>query len=97
MLLVGEIMRRRPATPWNDAEKKALKAAGLIDLTHEDFKDQADAMRRFYWAKIPEAKARAFWRRTTLPILLNNWPSELDKARLWLRDADGIGDGVTKL
>lgn len=97
MLAVGEVMRRKAATAWNDAEKKALKAAGLLELADEDFREQVEAMRRFYRAQIPDAKARTFWRRTTLPILLNNWPSELDKARAWLRDVGGEGDGVTKI
>jgi len=97
MIVVGEIMGRRAESAWSEPEKKALAAAGLVDQEESDFKEQTDVMRAFYRATIPEAKQREFWRRTTLPILLNNWPSELDKARKWQFQANGSGDGVTKV
>jgi hypothetical protein len=97
MLALGEVFRRRPDSVWSDAEKKALGQAGLLELDQEDFDDQLGAMRAFYRATVPPAKQQTFWRRTTLPILLNNWPSELDKARAWRRESGGEGDGVRKI
>jgi len=95
MIAVAAVMNRRPDSVWNEPEKKAFESAGLRELCDEDFTDQVEAMRRFYRAKIPPGKDRTFWKRSTLPILLNNWPSELDKARAWCRDASPEGDGVT--
>lgn len=95
LVAVAAVMNRRPDSVWNDAEKKAFGAAGLDTLDEVDFTEQVESMRRFYRAKISPAKERTFWKRSTLPILLNNWPSELDKARAWLRDASPEGDGVT--
>jgi hypothetical protein len=97
MIAVADVMRRRADSLWSEAEKKALAAAGLLEATQEDFDEQVAAMKGFYRASIPPAKKHDFWRRTTLPILLNNWPSELDKARAWQRDAGGEGDGLRKV
>lgn len=93
MVAVAGVMKRRPSSVWNEPEKKALRGAGLLELDQADFDEQIALMRRFYLAPIPEAKQRTFWRRTTLPILLNNWPSELDKAIAWAREAGGAEEG----
>lgn len=97
MLALGEIMKRRADSVWSAAEKKALSAAGLLKLFPADFEEQVEVMKAFYRATIPDAKQHEFWRRSTLPILLNNWPSELDKARAWRRASGGEGDGVRKI
>lgn len=94
MVAVAEVVKRDPDSLWSDPEKKALAAAGLLAIDQPDFDNQVAAMKRFYLAVIPEAKQRQFWKRSTLPILLNNWPSELDKARLWAAERDGGSDGV---
>jgi hypothetical protein len=94
MVALAEVMRRRPDSVWSEAEKKALAATGLLDVPDEAFTEQVEAMALFYRAKVPAAKQTQFWRRSTLPILLNNWPSELDKARAWRRETGGEGDGV---
>lgn len=97
MVAIGEIMRRRSDSVWNEAEKKSLLASGLVGLAEPDFTEQVHLMRALYRATIPETKEFQFRRRTTLPTLLNNWPSELDKARSWRLAAGGSGDGVTKI
>jgi hypothetical protein len=97
MIAVGEIKGRRADSVWSDPEKKALAAAGLLELEDADFNEQIEAMLAFYRATIPVAKEREFWKRTTLPTLLSSWPSELDKARAWRRTAGGEGDGVRKV
>lgn len=71
------LFRRRPTTPLDDAEKRAFrKNREVIEQTsEEDWK----ALEAFYSA--PQSVTYA---RKDLATLLNNWNSEIDRAKAYL-------------
>lgn len=73
MIEVGKALGRKDTTLWTVAEAEAL-------LALKPNPDEIDTILEFYDAVIPPEKD---WRRRDLITLLNNWPGELDKARLW--------------
>lgn len=96
MEAVGAVMRRQAGTPWTAREFEAFTAARLPELPAPDFDQQVETLRGYYHAKIPReinGKPNDF-RRRDLQTLLNNWPSELDRARAYRRENN---DGINKL
>jgi len=85
---------RQEKTPWLAREVEVAREAGLLDLAEADFAECVETVRQFYAAKITGEEARRrYWKRTTLPFLLANWPSELDKARAWQREREKENEG----
>lgn len=91
MLLVGALMRRQEGTAWTSREFEAFRAARLDDCDGLAFTDQIETLRPYYHSKIAREKD---FRRRDLQTLLNNWPSEIDRARAWNRERN---DGITKV
>jgi hypothetical protein len=88
MELVGQIMGRRAGNKWTAREIEAFRTSGLEACSDVDFAEQVELMREYYAAKIPRGMD---FRRRDLQALLNNWPGELDRARVHQRDnADGV-------
>jgi uncharacterized protein YdaU (DUF1376 family) len=78
-LRAERIFHRKPCTPLDRAEARALKAArAAIEATSEDDWKTLEA---YYAAKIPEDKDA---RRRSLGTLLNNWNGEIDRAKGYL-------------
>lgn len=75
MICVGSIMHRRPDSQWSQKELQAFKKCRF------DENDIA-AVKVFYDANWPPDRDKNNLRHT-LETLLNNWPSEVDKARRW--------------
>ena len=71
MIRIGSWFDRKPDTLWSVYEAEALEQIG--GMKAEDLK----LMERYYTARINERDIR----RRDLPTLLNNWTSELDRAR----------------
>lgn len=67
----NRLLGRRPTTNWSRNEIKA--AANCLDTTEEEWKLLED-----YYAHRGE---KDYYCRTTMITLLNNWASEIDKAR----------------
>lgn len=63
---------RRPSTQWTAKELAALKKTIPVDPS-----DWA-VISAYYNAELPEGKN---YRRRDIQTLLNNWPSEVDRAR----------------
>lgn len=82
-LVLNRIFNRRDTTRWSQEETKAMTAAGLDQISDEQFAADAAAVIEFYQAEIPEATQRKFWRRTELVRVLRHWPGEIDRARGW--------------
>lgn len=70
-LRIGALKGRRASTKWSKAEMKSLREIG--EIKEEDMQ----MIERYYAAEIKDRDIR----RTTVSILLNNWPGELDRAR----------------
>lgn len=89
MLAVGFLKHRQPATRWTAKEVAAFRAAGLHAMSDADFRDQIEPLAAYYAA--PVKSLSEHWRsapgddfrRRDLQTLLNNWPSEVDRARAW--------------
>jgi hypothetical protein len=95
MLAVNQLKNRLESTRWSQKEYLAFRAAGLHEMSDEDFSAQFAPLADYYAA--PIASLRTFWgandgqdfRRRDLVTLLNNWPGELDRARgyqLWVAE-----------
>ena len=67
---IGSWFRRREATPWSDKEIKALKAVMKLNTQPEDI----DALEAYY-------RSGAKYLRRDITTLLNNWCSEIDRAK----------------
>jgi len=67
----NRLLGRRPTTNWSRNEIKA--AANWLDTTEEEWK-----LLEGYYAHRGE---KDYYCRTTMITLLNNWASEIDKAR----------------
>lgn len=72
----SQIMGRRLTTAWSLKELAAFKALGPIDGS------DLESVEAFYRDNQSNEKA---YLRTSLSTLLNNFPSEVDKARTWER------------
>lgn len=90
LIALGALKGRLASTPWAPGEVEAVRAARLDVVADEDFAAQLTPLRYYYSAAIPEERD---YRRRDLGTLLNNWSSELDRARVWARGAD---DGVQR-
>lgn len=71
MIRIGSWFGRQPFTRWSVAEAEALAD---IEATEAEI----NGMEVYYTAKIPKDKD---YRRTALETLLNNWNTDLDRAR----------------
>jgi hypothetical protein len=76
MIRINSWFERRPETLWTLAEADALESADPSEA-------ELDGMEAFYTA--PDHPDAPLHRRTAVITLLNNWPSELDKARNYAR------------
>jgi uncharacterized protein YdaU (DUF1376 family) len=80
-LRAERIFRRKPDTPLDRAEERAMKAArAAIEATGED---DWRSLESYYAAKIPDDKDA---RRRSLGTLLNNWNGEIDRAKGFLQN-----------
>jgi uncharacterized protein YdaU (DUF1376 family) len=68
---VASWFRRKPTTAWSQKEEKAWK---VIKIDTEDFR----TLENYYTMDFPDG---ADFRRRDLQTLLNNWNSEIDRAR----------------
>ena len=90
---VGALKRRQAATQWTAKERAAFKAAGLDTMADDDFAAQLAPLAAYYdESALP--RLHKFWqtanpeqdfRRRDLATLLNNWPTELDRAQDFAR------------
>jgi hypothetical protein len=71
MVKIGAWFGRKPETLWTLAESEALNQISPTDK-------EIDGMATYYDDLIPHEKD---YRRRDLQTLLNNWPTELDRAR----------------
>ena len=71
MIRIGSWFGRQPFTRWSVAEAEALAE---IEATEAEI----NGMEAYYMAKLPKDKD---YRRRSLETLLNNWNTELDRAR----------------
>jgi hypothetical protein len=76
MIRINKWFDRRPDTLWTIAEADALESADPSEA-------ELNGMEAFYVAD--EDPSDPLFRRTAIITLLNNWPSELDKARNYAR------------
>ena len=76
---IGAIFKRRPNTLWTKKEMDALKS--MLNT------DEADIVliEQDYAADHGEEDIR----RQDIQTLLNNWPSEVDRARAWAAKQNG--------
>lgn len=78
-LRIGAMFNRRPTSQWNEKEvrqfKKLKKDGCFADVT------EVALLERYYQAE--RRKGDKGVHRRDLQTLLNNWPSELDRARAW--------------
>ena len=76
---IGNLFRRRPITPWSEKEirqyKKLFKAGCFASL------DDLDLIERYY--AFERRKGDKGYHRRDLQTFLNNYPSELDRAKAW--------------
>ena len=70
---IGRFFGRKPTTLWTVAEAVAF-------LTIKPTPDEVDEIERYYKAAIPKDHD---YRRHDLDTLLNNWPKELDRAKIY--------------
>jgi len=70
---IADLFKRSHATPWTDAEIKAYKAIGRIELA--DF----ELIEKYYSTE--RAKGEVGKHRRDLGTFLNNYSGELDRAR----------------
>ena len=98
MFKIGELFRRNKSTLWTIGESEALSQ---IDPSTKE----VALLKGYYSAHFPKDKD---YRRRNMQTLLNNWTSELDRARAWakeeqkrlskrLRNATGIIPPIWKL
>lgn len=73
MSRIGGWFGRKPETLWTLAE-------GIALMTINPAADEVDTLERYYGADIDRPED---YRRRDLLTLLNNWSSELDRARIW--------------
>ncbi len=76
MQRIGSWFNRQPETKWSIAEFEALQDANPTDK-------EIAGMETYYLAEIPTDKDH---RRTALVTLLNNWSTDLDRARRHYRE-----------
>ena len=77
MCKVGKLFRRYESTLWTIAEEEAL--AQIDPLPKE-----LQLLKSYYSANFRKDED---YRRRNLLTLLNNWNSELDRARAWAKEA----------
>jgi hypothetical protein len=70
--------KRRASTQWSPKELKALKQAETLNTTPEDI----ELLEKFYLSNAP-------YRRHDIVTLLNNWNTEIDRARGWKEGRNG--------
>lgn len=75
---LNKLYRRRETSKWSDGEIRAIRK--IWPIQEEDLL----LIESYYTATIPPGMKDI--RRTTMATLLNNWPGEVDRARLF---ADG--------
>lgn len=68
---IGAMKGRRPSTLWSKKEIQLLRVIGEIE------EEDMVLLEKYYSAEIKDRDIR----RTSIAILLNNWPGELDRAR----------------
>jgi hypothetical protein len=73
---LGAIFNRRESTRWSEKEEKAFKTICPID------NEELWLVERYYRAERLKPDDKNYSRRD-LQTLLNNWPSEVDRARVW--------------
>lgn len=78
MILIGKWFGRKPDTPWTIAE-----AAALQEL--KPTQDEVETLARYYDLDLEK---EADFRRRDLPTLLNNWQTELDRAKSHFASTD---------
>ena len=76
MFKIGGLFRRNRSTLWTIGEAEAL--AQINPSTKE-----VALLNGYYSADFPKDKD---YRRHNLQTLLNNWNSELDRARVWAKE-----------
>lgn len=76
--VLGGFFKRRETTVWNPKEIKAFKGF-VLPCHQEDF----DALAAYYRSEAP-------YKRTDLLTLLNNFNGEIDRAKKWKDDPEGI-------
>ncbi len=74
MIRIGSWFRRRPDTLWTVMEKEALDSIQDCYKTEK----QIDGMEAYYTSEDQEVRK---WLKRDLITLLNNWTSQLDRAR----------------
>lgn len=74
IIRIGSWFHRRPTTVWTNEELKVLPKKDFT--AEEDLK----ALEEYYTHPFPK---ETDYRRRDLQTLLNNWSSELDRARRW--------------
>jgi hypothetical protein len=77
---LAAIFKRKPTTPWTAGELRAFRNIGTID------DDDLSALERYYAANWPPCRDKNILRHD-LQTLLNNFPGEVDRARLNAPDA----------
>ena len=77
MLRVGELFNRNESTLWTIGETESLSQIGPSGK-------ELTLIKNYYTAVFPKDKD---YRRRKLLTLLNNWNSELDRARAWAKEA----------
>jgi len=75
-LRVGAIFRRKPGTFWSEKEVKRFKT--LLPFNAQDFA----IVERYYARQWPPCSDRNMLRHD-LYTFLNNYPGEVDRARVW--------------
>lgn len=85
MVRVGRWFGRKPGTLWTVAEAEALKLLGGVPA------EEVEVLEAYYTATIEKDD----FRRQKPETLLNNWPSEVDRARKWQRKVRPAGEGAT--
>lgn len=90
MRRVELLFRRRETTPWDKSEQRAWKDArvNVEQTSEEDWK----ALTSFY--AFEETTTHVVYRRQSLDTLLNNWSSEIDKARQFVQNGPKAKAGV---
>jgi hypothetical protein len=91
---LGAIFNRRESTVWNAKEKKALDAIVPVD------DNELAMVEAYYRAERAKPDDKNYSRRDLL-TLLNNWPGEVDRARVWVARQDSrkrrFGNYETKM
>lgn len=79
---IGNWFKRRPTTPWSPKELKAVRTVLALKTPAED----VALLEEFYTATIP---SDSDFRRHDIMTLLNNWNTEIDRARRWKSEQGG--------